>query len=96
MRPRRSPSPNCLPKDYKGPISGYYERVNSFFEKKRQLHEESMRKEKSIPRINKRNDNSEEQYVPVEERLLQKGQEYKQNLNHMRHEMVQNEITEGP
>jgi hypothetical protein len=38
-----------LPDGYTGPISGYQERVNRFFEKKSRMKEEAMRKPNGIP-----------------------------------------------
>ena len=39
-----------MPKDYKGPVTGYYEQVNKYFDKKRDLMNGV--KVDAIPKIN--------------------------------------------
>ncbi len=40
---------NHLPMNYRGPVSGYYARVNEFFEKKKLYEEVSLRKVGGTP-----------------------------------------------
>ena len=44
-----------LPNDYKGPISGYYQQVNRYFEKKNQNQEKNKAQGKNLgtPAINR-------------------------------------------
>lgn len=79
-----------LPKNYEGPVSGYYNRVNKFFEKKKSNMETSQKKLNAVPSINKKRSKSRESAeikdISIEERLLKKGEEYKQNLSMKIHE----------
>jgi hypothetical protein len=45
LRPVHKPvDPSLLPINYQGPVTGYYSRVNQFFEKKKLYQEVSQRK----------------------------------------------------
>ncbi|CDW91823.1 UNKNOWN [Stylonychia lemnae] len=149
--------------NYKGVVSGYYDQVNKFFERKRHNLELGQAKPEGIPQIKEYRKksrsksatrhplnpqanvynlsrNQQQHDLPtltsktdqqhtlntimhntsdvdefatflsipkksqiddyldqnVEQRLIKKGQEYKNNLNHKRHEVIQDMIREGP
>lgn len=79
----KRPKPNknnqkYLPKDYKGPVTGYYEQVNRYLDTKKERAELSIKKLDATPQITKypvKRDQSGEE-TSVERRLLRKGQEY--------------------
>lgn len=53
LRPVHKPvDPSQLPINYQGPVTGYYSRVNQFFEKKKLYQEVSKRKIDAKPQIN--------------------------------------------
>ncbi len=73
-----------LPQDYKGPLSGYYDRVSAYLDKKKQKFQQSMQKNNSVPRINMKSqkilDKSHSESaastgsrVAVVDRLIKKG-----------------------
>ena len=95
-----SESRKYLPAGYKGPISGYYEQVNRYFEKKSSNEEKRQAKRPAMPQINRlKKDESCEKMCEnetVEERLLRKGQEYKNNKVQTQHDMLNEETFFGP
>ena len=72
-------TPHTLPSGYKGPISGYYEKVNRHFAKKEFINQISKLKPRGVPKINETIIVAEE--GAVEERLMRKGEEYKTKRN---------------
>jgi hypothetical protein len=64
-----------LPEGYKGPITGYYDKVNRYFGKKELLNHIGNQKPLGVPRINDQAQTL--QSGSVEDRLLRKGEEYK-------------------
>lgn len=80
-------SQKILPANYKGPLSGYYEQVGKYFEKKNDYEKRSKSKLNATPQINKLptsksqtrtvKEEDIEENLPVEKRLIKKGEEYK-------------------
>lgn len=60
-----------LPNGYKGPLSGYYDRVSHFFTKKKLQLEQSMVKPVGIPRINRSRSKKRDTSLHSEKRLAQ-------------------------
>jgi hypothetical protein len=83
-----------LPSGYKGPIKGYYDKVNRFFAKKEFIHQLGKLKPKGVPKINE----TQVLHVEgvVEDRLLRKGEEYKTKRNMQLTQQITKEIEEGP
>ena len=77
--PRRVSAEKYLPKDYKGPVSGYYDSVGKYFGSKLQQQNLKLTQEQIIGRPEINQDLAIDLSEPVEERLLRKGKEYKSN-----------------
>ena len=83
------------PANYKGPVSGYYDKINKYFGKKEVYNFIGKQKPRGIPKINDTTTDQQPQGT-VEDRLLNKGEEYKSKRNQKRTELIRQEIEEGP
>lgn len=77
-------------------MSGYYDKINKYFGKKEVLNFIGKQKPHGIPTINDNPEHANMSQTPVEDRLLNKGEEYKTKMKQKRTEQIRQEIEDGP